>query len=88
MNSSTVSQVARALTRECGQTVTPQAISNLFYKRYLDDERCPVVGGIRLIPEDYVPTIERVLREHGQLVPGACRERNEPRLDVRDRAPK
>ena len=42
-------------------------IGDLFYKRYLDDDRCPVVGRFRLIPEEYLPTIERVLRERGLL---------------------
>ena len=70
MRSLTVSETARRLSRETGQTVSPQDISNLFYKRHLDDERCPVVGRFRLIPEEYLPTIERVLREHGLL--SAC----------------
>jgi hypothetical protein len=63
----TVSQIARRLSRKTGRPVSPQVISNFFYKRYLDDERCPVVGGSRLIPEDYLPTIELVLRERGEL---------------------
>lgn len=67
MRSLTVSEVARRLSRQTGQTVSPQVISNLFYKRYLDDDRCPVVGRFRLIPEEYLPTIEGVLRERGLL---------------------
>ncbi len=77
MRSLTVSETARQLSRQTGKTVSPQAISNLFYKRRLDDERCPIVGRFRLIPADYVPTIERVLRERGLLVtsPEASEER-------------
>jgi hypothetical protein len=33
----------------------------------LDDSRCPIIAGRRLIPSDYVPEIERVLRESGRL---------------------
>ena len=63
----TVSEVARRLSRETGQTISPQVISNLFYKRLLDDDRCPVVGRFRLIPEDYLPDIERALRSRDVL---------------------
>lgn len=66
----TISQTARRLSRKTGQTVSPQDLSNLFYKRCLDDERCPIVGRCRPIPEEYLPTIERVLRERG-LVPAS-----------------
>jgi len=45
----------------------PKDISDLLYRRKLDDSRCPIVGGRRLIPEDYLPEIERVLREAGYL---------------------
>jgi hypothetical protein len=68
MRNLTISEVARRLSRQTGQTVSPQVISNLFYKRYLDDDRCPLVGRFRLIPEGYLPTIERVLRQRGLLV--------------------
>jgi hypothetical protein len=50
-----VSEVARRL--RC----RPRNISDLFYQRLLTDERCPVVGG-RLVPQDVVPAIKRVLR--------------------------
>jgi hypothetical protein len=70
MRSLTVSEVARHISRETGRTVPPHAISTLFYKRQLDDERCPVVGRCRMIPEDYIPTIEGMLREQG-LLPGS-----------------
>lgn len=57
-----VSEVARRLGAR------PKDISDLFYLRHLDDERCPVIGGRRLVPLDYVPEIERVLREFGRPI--------------------
>jgi hypothetical protein len=56
-----VSQVARRIGAR------PKDISDLFYLRKLDDARCPVVGGRRLIPEDYIPGIVQVLRDAGRL---------------------
>ena len=56
-----VSDVARSLD------VAPKAISYLFCARVLDDERCPVLGGRRLIPESYLPAIREVLLERGKL---------------------
>ncbi len=56
-----VSEVARQIGAR------PKDISDLFYQRRLDDERCPIVGGRRLIPVDYVPVIEAALRELGRL---------------------
>jgi hypothetical protein len=50
-----VSEVARRL--HC----RPRDISDLFYQRLLSDERCPVVGGRRLIPFEFVPVIQEVL---------------------------
>ena len=66
-----VSAVARQISEETGITVSPTAISTLFYKRRLDDERCPVVGTLRQIPADYVPIIKSVLRDHGYLPEGS-----------------
>jgi hypothetical protein len=51
----TVSDVARRLGRR------PRDISDLFYQRHLSDEQCPVVGGRRLIPGDYLPVIQAAL---------------------------
>jgi hypothetical protein len=45
--------------------VRPRDISDLFYRRVLDDQACPVVGGRRLIPEDYVPVVEAALYPRG-----------------------
>jgi hypothetical protein len=57
-----VSEIARQLD------VPPQLISNLFYRRVLDDRLCPVVSGRRLIPSQYVRQIARQLRER-RLIP-------------------
>jgi hypothetical protein len=51
----TVSQVADRLN------VPPRKISDAFYQRKLDVKRCPVAGRTRLIPEDYVPAIAKLL---------------------------
>ncbi len=47
--------------------IPPRKISDLFYSRKLDDSRCPIIDGRRLIPADYVPEIERMLRDVGVL---------------------
>jgi hypothetical protein len=57
----TVSEVARRIGAR------PKDISDLFYLRKLDDRQCPVVGGRRLIPEEYIPVIAMVLRDAGRL---------------------
>lgn len=51
----TVSEIARRFG------VRPRLISDLFYSRVLDDGRCPVLAGRRMIPEDYLPTIASML---------------------------
>lgn len=56
-----VSEVARRIGAR------PKDISDLFYLRRLDDKKCPVVGGRRLIPVDYIPEIEKTLRQFGRL---------------------
>lgn len=61
-----VSDVARRLG------ACPKDISDLFYRRELRDDRCPIIGGRRLIPESYVPEIERALRRH-RLLPFQAR---------------
>ncbi len=67
MENLTVSAAARQLTRETGITIAPPLISTLFYKRHLDDSRCPVIGGRRLIPSTYLPAIRQALRDQGVL---------------------
>lgn len=54
-----------AVARQYG--VAPRQISDLFYRRKLSDFVCPVVDGRRMIPPEYVPTVERVMREVGIL---------------------
>jgi hypothetical protein len=56
-----VSEVARQIGAR------PKDISDLFYQRKLDDKRCPIVGGRRLIPEDYLPVIKATLQDLGRL---------------------
>jgi hypothetical protein len=51
----TVSEAARRLGAR------PRDISDLFYRRRLSDELCPVVSGRRLIPIDCLPAIEAAL---------------------------
>ncbi len=58
----TVSGAARRLGN-----IPPRNISDLFYARKLDDGRCPIVGGRRLIPLDYLATVEAALRRAGHL---------------------
>ena len=65
MKQFTVSEAARELSRQTGVTIPPHVITNLFYKRLLDDETSPIVGRMRLIPDSYIPIIEKVLRDRG-----------------------
>jgi hypothetical protein len=57
----TVSEIARQFG------VPPRTISDLFYARRLDDRRCPIVGGRRMIPVEYLPDVESALRTAGWL---------------------
>jgi hypothetical protein len=57
MQYQSVSEIARP------RGIDPQRISMLFYRRRLRDDLCPIVGGRRLIPHDYVPEILRALEE-------------------------
>jgi len=51
-----VSEAARRLGAR------PQDISGLLYRRVLRDDLCPVIGGRRMIPEDYLPLVAQALR--------------------------
>ena len=62
-----VSEVARRLEAR------PRDISDLFYRRALRDDLCPIVAGRRLIPEDYLDVIAMVLKRAGRSV-GTGRE--------------
>ena len=64
-----VSGVARLLG------VKPSQITDLFYKRQLRDDLCPIVAGRRLIPPSYVRIIAMELRRKGIHVKDPeCRE--------------
>ena len=63
----TVSEAARNLGEQYDVIVPPRAISDLFYQRELRDDLCPLVGGRRLIPRDYLPTITAALRKRGLI---------------------
>jgi len=63
----TVSDAARIIGEKHGVVIRPRDISLLFYQRDLRDDLCPIVGGRRLIPDDYLGQIERVLRRAGKL---------------------
>lgn len=57
-----VSEAARRLRAR------PRDISDLFYRRRLRDDLCPIVGGRRLIPEDYLDMIADKLSRSGRPV--------------------
>lgn len=55
-----VSEVARRLGAR------PRDISDLFYKRALRDDLCPVSAGRRMIPLDYIEIIRAALKRAGR----------------------
>ena len=57
-----VSEAARRLG------ANPQDISDLFYKRKLRDDLCPIMGGRRLIPLEYLDQIVKALKDAGRTV--------------------
>jgi len=57
-----VSEAARHLRAR------PKDISDLFYRRELRDDLCPIVAGRRIIPEDYMDLIRQALRRHGKPI--------------------
>ena len=61
-----VSEAARRLGAR------PRDISDLFYRRRLRDDLCPIVAGRRLIPETYVEVIALALRRAGHSVRAGC----------------
>jgi hypothetical protein len=60
-----ISDAADELTQTHEQTIRPRWISDLFYLRELRGDLCPIVGGRRLIPRDYLPMIAMALRRRG-----------------------
>ncbi len=57
-----VGDVARRLN------VRPSQVTQLFYERRLRDDLCPIVGGRRLIPQNYVEVIAMELKRKGVTV--------------------
>lgn len=57
-----VSEAARHLGAK------PKDISDLFYRRELRDDLCPIVAGRRLIPHDYLEMIRAALRRNRRTV--------------------
>jgi hypothetical protein len=57
-----VSEAARRLRAK------PKDISDLFYRRALRDDLCPIVAGRRLIPENYLGMIRLALKRAGRPV--------------------
>jgi hypothetical protein len=47
----------------------PKDISDAFYGRHLDCDRCPIVAGRRLIPAEYLDGVAIELRRLGKLPP-------------------
>ncbi|MHC4178633.1 MAG: hypothetical protein ACYSWU_14070 [Planctomycetota bacterium] len=62
-----VGGAADELAQTSGQTIRPRWITDLFYQRELRDDLCPIIGGRRLIPRDYLPMIAIALRRHGWI---------------------
>jgi hypothetical protein len=60
-----VSAAARIISESVGEEVSPKQLTDLFYRRLLDVNRCPIVGDRRMIPADYLPQIIEVLRSRG-----------------------
>jgi len=58
-------KTASEIARELG--CRPRDISDLFYARKLDDSRCPIIAGRRVIPPEYIAEVRRVLVETGKL---------------------
>ncbi len=57
-----VSEAARRLG------ANPKDVSDLFYRRRLRDDLCPIVAGRRLIREDHLEIIEMALKRAGRPV--------------------
>jgi hypothetical protein len=55
-----------AVARRIG--ANPRDISDLFYSRKLRDDLCPVVGGRRTIPANYIELIRAALKRAGRPV--------------------
>jgi hypothetical protein len=60
-----ISQLARK------HGIAPCKLSDLFYRRILSDEKCQIVNGRRVIPQEYVPELEAILRERRLIAAAA-----------------
>jgi hypothetical protein len=58
-----VSEVARRIG------AAPRDISDLFYRRELRDDLCPIVAGRRLIPTSYIDQVAMALKRHDRIGP-------------------
>lgn len=68
----TVSEAARQLRLQLGVDINPRNISTLLYERALRDDLCPIVGGRRLIPSEYLGQIATALRRRRMIPPLTC----------------
>jgi hypothetical protein len=62
-----VGDIALEVTNRTGVVIRPRDITDLFYARILPGDRCPIVGGRRLIPPDLVPAIVEALSRRGRI---------------------
>jgi hypothetical protein len=62
----TVSEAAQEAREALADDVPPRLISDLIYQRILDVERCPMLGGRRIIERGYLPTLLSRVRQHRQ----------------------
>jgi hypothetical protein len=57
-----VGDAAALIEQQYGIACEPRILSNMLYRRQLDVRKCPIQGGRRLIPRDYLPRIAELLR--------------------------
>jgi len=67
MSHLSVSETARRISASEGRQIKPRTITMLFYDRHLREDICPIVGGHRIIPDNYVGHIVSALRRQGKL---------------------
>ncbi|QOV89758.1 hypothetical protein [Humisphaera borealis] len=59
----TVSEAARTVSDIVGSEVAPKVLSDMLYRRELDDRVCPVHAGRRMIPRHYLDVIAQKVRQ-------------------------
>lgn len=47
-----VGDAAKELAAQCGRHVNPRVLTEMIYRGDVDQQRCPLVAGRRLIPRD------------------------------------